>query len=245
MTNVVLFTIFSIPIYAYGLMAGLSIIVITFLAIKLLNNNNLLSYDNIIFILLCGGVTLVGGRFLALIEKNNYNLLSNEGMSFFGGLLFLVFFLFFFNVVFYNTHIIKNNILNNYLPSKNNFFKIINIIFLLLPLSISIWRIGCFMQGCCGGKDTFFIINILGKHPTQIYSIFANFIIFVILFRLYNKNVFLLPYYLIYYSLFRFCIEFIRFNKYYFLGLSIPQYFSILFFLIGVYSYILFKNKKV
>jgi phosphatidylglycerol:prolipoprotein diacylglycerol transferase len=62
-----------------------------------------------------------------------------------------------------------------------------------LPLAHSIGRIGCFMAGCCYGKDCSLPWAVVFRtqsslaplnipiHPTQLYSSFTNLIIFILL----------------------------------------------------------------
>lgn len=55
-------------------------------------------------------------------------------------------------------------------------------------LGYAIARFGCFMNGCCYGKPTtvawgvvFPVIDGLKRHPTQLYSVIAGFLIFILL----------------------------------------------------------------
>lgn len=92
-------------------------------------------------------------------------------------------------------------------------------------LGISIGRIGCFLTGCCFGKETNLFWGIpsrwalidlenLKLHPTQLYSSISLFIIFLVLTRLrrymkFSGQLFLLS--IISYSIFRFLIDFLRY----------------------------------
>ncbi len=94
-----------------------------------------------------------------------------------------------------------------------------------LALGHSVGRIGCFFAGCCYGKACSLPIAItftnpdslaplhVALHPTQIYMITSNFILFLILMAIqrrkrFNGMVFLS--YVMLYSLFRSFIEFFR-----------------------------------
>jgi phosphatidylglycerol:prolipoprotein diacylglycerol transferase len=92
-------------------------------------------------------------------------------------------------------------------------------------LGLSIGRVGCFLAGCCFGKETSLPWGIPSRwtlldsgdvyvHPTQIYSSVSLFTIFVVLIILrkymrFSGQLFLLT--VIMYSGFRFLIDFIRF----------------------------------
>ncbi|NOX34598.1 MAG: prolipoprotein diacylglyceryl transferase [Deltaproteobacteria bacterium] len=113
-----------------------------------------------------------------------------------------------------------------YLKIKNfNIWKIADIISPGIALGHAVGRIGCFFAGCCYGKesDLPFAIKFTNPdslaptgvylHPTQLYSVFSNLILFFILLYLqkrkkFNGMVFLI--YVMLYSLFRSVIEFFR-----------------------------------
>ncbi len=132
---------------------------------------------------------------------------------------------------------------------KLNFLQFVDIFSIGVVLGHSIGRIGCFLNGCCYGKpsEKFGILfhpnspaGVLGIKviPTQLISSFFLFIIFLMLLRIYKKRRFLGQVffsYFLFYGFFRFFIEFLRGDPRPFLGiLSIFQYISIVFFLIGV-----------
>ena len=124
-----------------------------------------------------------------------------------------------------------------------------------LALGQAIGRIGCFLNGCCFGKptnlpwgmifpggsiagDTYPAIHI---HPTQLYSVYTNFLIFAILLLFGNWKKFdgqILYLYFILYSVSRFLIEFLRAdNPQILLGLTISQVICVVLFLAGVIMY--------
>ncbi|PIE75218.1 MAG: prolipoprotein diacylglyceryl transferase [Deltaproteobacteria bacterium] len=94
-----------------------------------------------------------------------------------------------------------------------------------LAIGHAVGRIGCFFAGCCYGRPTDLPIGIIFKdehslaplnaclHPTQLYSVISNFLIFIIMvifFRLKKRDgdVFLL--YLFLYGISRTIIEYFR-----------------------------------
>lgn len=112
-----------------------------------------------------------------------------------------------------------------------NFWKTADILAPYLAMAYAIVRIGCFLNGCCYGKVTtmpwsvvFPVVDDLSRHPTQLYSSFLNFLIFLFLLYLYprrrfNGQIFIT--YLGLYSVYRFVVEFFREN------LLIGPYFTI------------------
>lgn len=114
-------------------------------------------------------------------------------------------------------------------------------------------RIGCFLAGCCYGKETDSIIGITFTHsdfapnhvklfPSQLVMSAGDFIIAVILLiyakkdRTKGKTTAL---YLILYSVGRFLVEFTRNDERGFVGvLSTSQFIAIFTFIIGVVSFV-------
>lgn len=111
-----------------------------------------------------------------------------------------------------------------------------------LALGQGIGRLGCYLNGCCYGKET---LGILGahfpegsvlRHPVQLYEAAASFLIFAALLFFYGRkgrqegSVILL--YMFLYASARFAVEFFRGDQTLTFGLSIPQWTSI-FLLLG------------
>ncbi|VXC42308.1 Prolipoprotein diacylglyceryl transferase [Flavobacterium sp. 9AF] len=101
-------------------------------------------------------------------------------------------------------------------------------------LGIFIGRIGCFLSGIkefTYGKETSFFLGMnlgdgLKRHPLALYELFFLFLLFVFLWRLKRmqlKEGMLFQYFMILYFTFRFFIEFLKPNIFYFLGLSTIQ----------------------
>ncbi|MCL2230478.1 MAG: prolipoprotein diacylglyceryl transferase [Treponema sp.] len=114
-----------------------------------------------------------------------------------------------------------------------------------IPLFHFFGRIGCFFSGCCFGVEsslgcTFHnsIVeqaNGINRFPVQLLEAFVNLMLFFALDFLRRKNFFsqnLIFFYLLFYSVARFFIEFLRGDSYrgYFLFLSTSQIISILIF---------------
>ncbi len=66
--------------------------------------------------------------------------------------------------------------------------KVADAVGLTLPLSLAVARVGCFLNGCCGGKPSglpwavTFPGSSTSVHPTQIYELILDLILFLFLF---------------------------------------------------------------
>jgi len=145
----------------------------------------------------------------------------NGGMSFHGGLIGMIFSIYLFSI--------KNKI---------RFFYLSDLVSLVAPIGIFLGRISNFINTELYGRITDFPFAIIyplidnnPRHPSQLYEAsFEGLILFIIIFIYFNKkpkkyligNVSAL--FLIFYSLFRFLIEFLREPDYH-LGLLF-NYFS-------------------
>ncbi|MFO0703506.1 MAG: prolipoprotein diacylglyceryl transferase family protein [Patescibacteria group bacterium] len=103
-------------------------------------------------------------------------------------------------------------------------------------LSMAVGRIGCFVAGCCYGVETSlpwgvdFGDNKL-RHPTQIYEAIFDMVLFTLLLKLLGKKPKdgqLFDLFLTSYFVFRFFLEFIKYENYKILELTIYQIISIL-----------------
>ena len=112
-----------------------------------------------------------------------------------------------------------------------------------LALGHAIGRVGCFLNGCCYGKEfawgIFFPVHGARLHPTQLYELVLLVILFIALKRLRTSfekipgMIFSL--YVVCSSAIRFIVEFFRADHHPLLfQLSIFQYVSAGFFLIGL-----------
>jgi len=102
-----------------------------------------------------------------------------------------------------------------------SFWNLSDLVAPAIPLGHAFGRIGCFLNGCCGGRKTplpfplgvHFPETVGRVYPTQIYSALFNFALFAFLIvysrkRRFAGQVFLA--YVVGYSIFRFLIETLR-----------------------------------
>ena len=120
--------------------------------------------------------------------------------------------------------------------------KIVPTLFPIAPACITVahafGRLGCFMAGCCYGKqtDSFLGVTFPGMThpvlPTQLFEAIFLFILTAVMFTLALKKKYLhnLSIYLFSYGVFRFLIEYLRGDDRgaFFLNLSPSQFFSII-----------------
>ena len=200
---------------------------------------------NILFVSLIFG--FIGSRIFDIIFFNksiNIDKFIYGSSTFMGGLLF---------------SLISIRIISFIL--RINFFSTFNSLVPFILISHFFGRIGCFLAGCCFGKEshndyvfgvTFpkdsITYNFYGKeteiHPTQLYE---SFLILLIFFILKNKKNKMTPY-LILYGMIRFFIEFYRndprgemiFNLF-----SPSQLLSLIFMIIGLMIYVLNYHNKI
>ncbi len=247
----VAFQIFSIEIRWYSLAYIIGILMGWIFSKKFFIYNNELrdKFDDYVTYLILG--IIIGGRLGYVIFYNfNYymdNLMDifkvwQGGMSFHGGLL---------GVIFASILFAKKN--------SHNPFKYLDVVAIVAPIGIFFGRIANFINSELYGIETdlpwgvkFLKIDNLYRHPSQIYeAVFEGIILFIILLYFRNKGFMKSPgiisgLFLIFYSIFRFTIEFLRVPDeqlgYLFFDLTMGQIMSFLFLLIGTFL-ILKKNE--
>ena len=118
---------------------------------------------------------------------------------------------------------------------KKNLMFFLNIMIIGIVIAHSLGRVGCFLAGCCYGKETTSILGVTfpkgstayflygPNHnvlPTQLFEAIFLFILFIILFFM-KKNQFIT--YLFSYGIFRFILEFFRGDN---RGYKVRSYFG-------------------
>ena len=195
---------------------------------------------------------ILGGRLGYVLLYNPkyyfYNFLDifkiwEGGMSFHGGLI---------GVILASIIFAKKNNQNPY-----NYLDVVSIV---APIGIFFGRIANFINSELYGHETnlpwsvkFIQIDNLNRHPSQLYeAIFEGLILFLILIYFRKKGFMKIPglissLFLIFYSFFRFVIEFFRVPDeqlgYLFFNLSMGQIMSLTFFIAGIY--LMKKNYEI
>ena len=245
---------FSLEIRWYSLAYVLGILIGWILSKKIFISNYTVKekFDDFVTYLILG--IIVGGR-LGYVLFYNFNYYSNNlfdifkiwqgGMSFHGGLL---------GVIIVSIWFAKKN--------NQNTFIYLDIVSLVSPIGIFFGRIANFINSELYGIETnlpwavkFIQVDNLSRHPSQLYeAFFEGFILFLILLFFRNKSFaktpgFISGLFLIFYSIFRFIIEFFRVPDeqlgYLLFNLSMGQIISFIFFSIGIYLIIIkYEIKK-
>ena len=243
----VAFQIFSFEIRWYSL-AYIFGIIFGWLYCKknLIKDKKLLNlFDDLITYLIIG--IILGGRLGYIIFYNlEYYLdnffeilmIWNGGMSFHGGLIGVIL----ATVIFSKKH-------------KINSYIFLDLIALVSPIGLFLGRIANFINSELYGRETdvfwsvkFVAIDNISRHPSQIYeAIFEGLILFFLLNHFAKKDSFKNPglissMFLIFYSFFRFILEFFRAPDYQ-IGyliyqLTLGQFISIVFFSLGISLYL-------
>ena len=167
----------------------------------------------------------------------------NGGMSFHGGLLGIV---------------VASKIFSK--KYKLDQFIFLDLVALSAPIGIFFGRVANFINSELYGTETdlpwsvkFILIDNIKRHPSQLYEAFFEGIVLFFILRYFFKKQYLnrpgqiSGLFLIFYSLFRFLVEFFRLPDqqmgYLILNLSMGQLISIVFLIIGTLLFFL-KNEN-
>ena len=244
--------IFSLEIRWYSLAYIIGILLGWFIAKKIFIKNEDINknFDDYVTYLIIG--IILGGRIGYILFYNLGYYLNNlidivkiweGGMSFHGGLIGIIV----ASIIFGK----RNN---------QNPFLYMDIVALVAPIGIFFGRISNFINAELYGKVTnlpwsvtFVQIDNLPRHPTQIYeALLEGIILFFILMNFKKKNFLLKPglissLFLIFYSIFRFSIEFLRVPDaqlgYLLFNLTMGQILSVILMLTGLVLFY-FKNEN-
>ena len=247
----VAFQIFSIEIRWYSLAYVIGIFLGWYLNKKIFIENTEIreKFDDYITYLIVG--VIIGGRIGYILFYNpiyySNNLIDvfkiwQGGMSFHGGLLGVIM----ASIVYAR----KNN---------QNPFCYLDLVSIVAPVGIFFGRIANFINSELYGIETnlpwaikFIQVDNILRHPSQLYeAIFEGAILFIILIYFRNKGMLKVPglisgFFIIFYSIFRFVIEFLRVPDeqlgYLVFNLTMGQIISFIFFLIG--SYLVLKKNE-
>ena len=248
----VAFQIFSLEIrwyslaYIAGILLGWTLSKKVFISDVKLRNK----FDDYVFYLILS--IIIGGR-LGYVLFYNFDYYSNNiieilkiwkgGMSFHGGLI---------GIIITSIWFAKKD--------SESPFIYLDIISIVAPIGIFFGRIANFINSELYGIETnmiwgvkFVKIDNLYRHPSQLYeAFFEGLVLFIILIFFRNKGFMKTPgiissLFLIFYSTFRFFIEFFRVPDkqlgHLLFNLSMGQIMSLFFLLIGIFL-IIKKNEK-
>ncbi|MFA7074791.1 MAG: prolipoprotein diacylglyceryl transferase [Endomicrobiaceae bacterium] len=237
----ILFTIGNFTIYSYGLLVAIGFFAGMQYMVKHSSEVPVKKqqlYDFLFYLILFG---ILGARFLYVLTNFDFFVkhpldivkLWQGGLVFYGGFLSVLIFSFFYCRI-----------------KKIDIKKLADIAAPALALGHAFGRIGCFLSGCCYGKECELFISINHRHPTQLYESLGNLAIFFLLNGINKKEhkkgaVFII--YLCMYSVLRFFVEFFRGDDRgaFIAGFSIAQVISLAIFLISfLWIFIRGKNEK-
>ena len=251
--NPVAIQIFSVEIRWYSLAYIFGILLGWFYCKKILIKEKNISrlFDDLISYIIIG--IILGGRLGYVIFYNLEYYLNNlieilmiwqGGMSFHGGLL---------GVIAATMIFSKKNSVDK--------FIFLDLISVSAPVGIFLGRISNFINSELYGRETevlwsvvFAKVDNVPRHPSQIYeAVLEGLILFLIMFIFTKKNYLSRPglissLFLIFYSLFRFFVEFYRVPDeqlgFIFLNLTMGQIISVIFFCFGFYLFSIKKNEN-
>ena len=246
------FQLFSLEIRWYSLAYIFGIVLGWIYCKKILIKDNRISllFDDLISYIIIG--IILGGRlgYVLFYNLNYYSqnifeilMIWNGGMSFHGGVIGVIIATYYFSK--------KNNI---------NIFIFLDLIALSSPIGIFLGRISNYINSELYGRETnilwgvnFEKIDNLIRHPSQIYeALFEGVILFILLNLFFKKYKYqnygtISSIFLMLYSLFRFIIEFTREPDsqlgYVLSTLTMGQFISIIFFIIGAILFFYKKNE--
>ena len=228
----VLFKLGSCSVYSYGAMLALAFLVCSFLAKRRavsIGMDGEKIIDLMVTIIISG---IIGGRlFFVLLDLDYFKSRPLDilkiwygGLVWYGGLILAVI----SGAVFLRIY-------------KMPVLKTADLLMPYVALGQAIGRIGCFLNGCCYGKATTLPIGVVFNPeqgavlPTQLFESAAMFIVYLVLRKRAPSNGRMLFLYLIFYSVFRFFIEFLRGdNMLSVMGLTFSQAVSVVIFAIAV-----------
>ncbi len=235
----IVFTIGSVEIRWYGIMVALAILTVVLWTAWQVKRGASITYDTVFAAALAGIPSgLVLARLLHVIDFWEYygqhpgEIIGGGGLTAYGAVLGAT-----IGVWVYSRF------------SKTNFGYFADVVAPGVILAQAVGRIGCTINGCCHGLETLLPWGIVYTnpdsfcpvgvevHPTQVYEIFWNLIVFGILLRLKGH---LKPdgsLYLIYislYSVYRLGTDFLREGSPFLLGLHQAQFIAVIVLAIAV-----------
>ncbi len=232
-----------LTIYSYGVMLAVAVFICTFLLEKEARKSGVDSnfiFDFCFWVVVSG---IIGCRIFYILLNFSYFIqnpseiimLQRGGLAWQGGL-------------------IAGTLTALWLINKQKLSigRVLDLVAPYIALGQAIGRLGCFLNGCCFGREApwgiYFPAHHARLHPTQLYESAGLLLIFFILkkFHGFKKNdgeIFVL--YLVLASFERFIVEFFRADHTEFWwGLSIFQAMSLCFMTVALYAYLSIKSRR-
>jgi phosphatidylglycerol:prolipoprotein diacylglycerol transferase len=233
------FTIGSFSVRWYGIMVALAVLTLILWALREVRKGANVSYETVFNAALVGIPSgIIFSRLLHVIDRWQYyfqnpgEIIGGSGLTIYGAVLGAA-----LGIWIYSRF------------SKIPFGYLADVLAPGIILAQAIGRVGCTLNGCCYGIESHLPWAVLYAHPesmcqvgvpvhpTQIYEIVYNLIIFGILLMLRGRfrpdgSLFLI--YLTFYALWRFGIDFIRDGTDFLFGLHQAQVISIIVLVITI-----------
>lgn len=223
-----IFSIGNLVIHSYGLMIALAVVVVA-LALYREAPREKMNPDYVLEAVIVSAFSgVIGARTLYMILNWDYYgvhffsafFTRFEGLSFYGGLFGGVIALIFWS---------------NW--RGVGLLKLFDLLAPYLALGYAFGRIGCFLNGCCYGRESDLpwalpasAADTILRHPVQLYAALLAIIIFIILKLLRPHRPFVGFIFISlfgFYGLLRFTTEFFRYGEAVALGLTLAQLFSL------------------
>ena len=238
----------TIEIFSILVTLGVVVMILMFMtrAIKKYHYNEMSVYFAVQMLMIALVVGYVGAIFFdALFKIPDNGEFVLKGATFYGGLIAGV-----------PTFVLLMSLFDK---SSTKTIDWLNILAPCMVIGHMFGRIGCFLGGCCYGKETDSWLGVTFPHgspahtehgglvnvfPTQLFEAVGLFIIFIIMVKIVKKNQFI--FYLISYGITRFIIEFFRGDDRgsLFVWLSPAQTISLLLIGLGITMSILDYKKN-
>lgn len=241
----VLFHIGPLPIYTYGFCVALGVMLAVFLMRRWSPREGWTSDEVLDLLLLFTLTSFAGARVFYIIQHLDYYLhhplemvrIWEGGVVFYGGVIGGIIFLWFYS-------------------RKKRWpgLKVADFLAPFIALAHGFGRIGCFLNGCCYGKESSLPWSVrypflaFSVHPVQLYEAGYNFLAFAILLGIHDRKKTdgetALAYFLIY-GTGRFFLENFRGdNQAFLIGLTLPQLISVAFVAASVLFYCFRLRKR-
>lgn len=252
--NSIGYTILEIPAYFFCAFTGFVVATSAFM-ILIVNKGYLLLPNLKGLMISVGGLILTARLFgcfsgvyraIGIHEKVVFETIKNTGIVFYGGLLGML-------ATYYLC-------LKSKVVSETDCY-VLDVLAVTFPLFHTIARVGCFLSGCCYGKEmetwilVLYTVNINGlpstayRIPVQLIEAGCNLVLFFYLLRLYSrknwKDKHILKRYLLIYSAERFVLEIIRGDSVRGVinGVSFSQVISVIIFVCVITSIV--KQRRI